>query len=348
MKKFIIFFILSFFPLFIIFFSFQQMIISSIKNNETTYIESKKISSEVLKYKDKIILEMNKQDLEIKYLPIILAQVQQESSGLGIDIFQASESKYGEIGKIKTVDESIEQGINIWVKLINKFKNNNIEVDINLLLQTYNFGDGYFYYIINNNYRHSKFYAQKYSNIQAKKYGWFSYGDVDYPKNVMRYVEMKKRTSYNNKNLGLPFSNYKFYISKGGRYGMRFHPILKQYKLHTGLDFAISEGTKIEAINGGVVKAIKMNGSYGNFVEIDDGKYKSRYAHLKTIYVKNGIYIQKGTIIGEVGTTGRSTGNHLHLELFINNERVDPMYFIDKKQFTNRFIKEFLINEKRN
>ncbi len=340
MKKIAIIIVLLFSFFIILLFSFQKSIIAAISDNESTYVESEKLSQNVLKYKQKILLEMKKQGLDSKYLPIILAQVQQESSGLGVDIFQASESKYGYIGGIKSVDESIEQGIKVWVTLINIFEKNNEEVDIPFLLQTYNFGDGYFYYILKNKYKHSKHTAETFSEIQAKNYGWSTYGDTDYPENVLRYVKVERRLNLGE--LGMPFPGEKFYMSGGSLYGMRWHPVFEEWRKHTGLDFAMDGGTPISSIQNGIVETIPNSYGYGNFVIISNEKYVSRYAHLSKIYIKDGQFIKKGQLIGEVGTTGISTGNHLHLELFVDGEMVDPMYYIDKNQFTEKFIKEVI------
>ncbi len=342
MRKIAIIIVLLFCCFIAILFSFQKMIVDSFSNNEEIYVESKDLSSNVLKYKTAILKEMKKQGLDTKYLPVILAQVQQESSGLGIDIFQASESKYGVVGKIETVEESIEQGIKVWSRLIKLFEKNNMKVDVKLLLQTYNFGNGYFYYIKDGGLTHTKENAKKFSEKYAKIYGWSSYGDVNYPEHVLRYVSLMNSIEYNNDKLGMPFPEKKYYIKETSLYGMRFHPIDKVNKMHWGLDFAEDKGTPIRSIQDGIAGVVYDHPGWGNYVDVENDTYLSKYAHMSEVLIKNGQKIKKGDIIGLVGNTGKSKGNHLHLELSIKGERVDPMYYIDKEQFTEEIIERYL------
>ena len=110
-------------------------------------------------------------------------------------------------------------------------------------------------------------------------------------------------------------------------FGYRKHPILGYNKLHKGVDFAAPSGTPIFAAGNGVVEFAGKNGAYGNYVRIrHDGTFKTAYAHMKSI--KKGIYdgvrVKQGDIIGYVGTTGRSTGPHLHYEIIQNGEQMNP------------------------
>ena len=110
-------------------------------------------------------------------------------------------------------------------------------------------------------------------------------------------------------------------------FGYRKHPILGYNKLHKGVDFAAPSGTPIFAAGNGVVEFAGKNGAYGNYVRIrHDGTFKTAYAHMKSL--KKGIYdgvrVKQGDIIGYVGTTGRSTGPHLHYEIIQNGEQMNP------------------------
>ena len=110
-------------------------------------------------------------------------------------------------------------------------------------------------------------------------------------------------------------------------FGYRKHPILGYNKLHKGVDFAAPSGTPIFAAGNGVVEFAGKNGAYGNYVRIrHDGTFKTAYAHMKGF--KKGIYdgarVKQGDIIGYVGTTGRSTGPHLHYEIIQNGEQMNP------------------------
>ena len=110
-------------------------------------------------------------------------------------------------------------------------------------------------------------------------------------------------------------------------YGMRKHPILGYNKMHKGVDFAAPTGTPIFAAGNGVVEFAGKNGSYGNYIRIrHDGTYKTAYAHLngfkKGVY--GGVRVKQGDVIGFVGSTGRSTGPHLHYEIIVNGKQVNP------------------------
>jgi murein DD-endopeptidase MepM/ murein hydrolase activator NlpD len=108
----------------------------------------------------------------------------------------------------------------------------------------------------------------------------------------------------------------------------RFHPLLKANLPHTGVDFAAQRGTPVRAIADGRVAQAGWNGGYGKLVEIQhDSTYTSRYAHLGSFAsgVREGAAVKKGQIIGYVGSTGRSTGPHLHFELYKDQQYVDPL-----------------------
>jgi murein DD-endopeptidase MepM/ murein hydrolase activator NlpD len=108
----------------------------------------------------------------------------------------------------------------------------------------------------------------------------------------------------------------------------RFHPILKKWKAHLGVDYAARRGTPVVAAGSGRVIHASRLGSYGNLVKIrhDDG-YETRYAHLKSFRrgIKRGKYVKKGHTIGYVGNTGRSTGPHLHFELRKHGRAINPL-----------------------
>lgn len=112
-------------------------------------------------------------------------------------------------------------------------------------------------------------------------------------------------------------------------FGMRFHPILKVRKMHTGIDFAADKGTAIYATgNGKVIKAKKSNGGYGWEIEIDHGfGYITKYAHMSKFDVRKGAKVKRGQKIGEVGNTGRSTGPHLHYEVIYKKKKVNPVRY---------------------
>jgi murein DD-endopeptidase MepM/ murein hydrolase activator NlpD len=108
----------------------------------------------------------------------------------------------------------------------------------------------------------------------------------------------------------------------------RFHPILKVSLPHNGVDFAAQRGTPVRAVGDGVISQIGWNGNYGKAIDVQhDNTYMSRYAHLDRFAdgIQNGTLVTKGQIIGYVGSTGRSTGPHLHFELHKDQQVIDPL-----------------------
>jgi murein DD-endopeptidase MepM/ murein hydrolase activator NlpD len=118
-------------------------------------------------------------------------------------------------------------------------------------------------------------------------------------------------------------------------FGEREHPILGGTRMHKGLDLAVPAGTPVEAPADGVVEKASWFGSYGNFIEIaHGGNMETRYGHLSAYNVVEGQHVHKGDVIGYVGTTGRSTGPHLHYEVRIGGEAVDPAPYMQMGQLT--------------
>ena len=105
----------------------------------------------------------------------------------------------------------------------------------------------------------------------------------------------------------------------------RFHPILKRNMPHLGMDFAADTGTRVWATARGTVSYAGRKGAYGKLVEIEHPNgYRTRYAHLSRISVRKGQRVDKYEIVGRVGSTGRSTGPHLHYELLRNGRHRNP------------------------
>ena len=112
-------------------------------------------------------------------------------------------------------------------------------------------------------------------------------------------------------------------------FGMRIDPVYKVPKFHAGLDFTASIGTEIFATGDGVVELVGFDyGGYGNEVLINHGYgYKTRYGHMSRTKAKVGQKVKRGEVIGYVGSTGKSTGPHVHYEVIKSNEVVNPIYF---------------------
>lgn len=116
----------------------------------------------------------------------------------------------------------------------------------------------------------------------------------------------------------------------GSPFGWRKDPMNGANALHTGLDFPASPGTPIHAAAGGVVVTQEYHIAYGNMVEVDHGNdLITRYAHASKVFVKKGDLIKRGQKIAEVGTTGRSTGPHLHFEVLVQGVPQDPQKFLN-------------------
>lgn len=119
-------------------------------------------------------------------------------------------------------------------------------------------------------------------------------------------------------------------VGLGSLFGWRIDPITGKSALHTGLDFPAEPGTPIYSAAGGVVVTQEFHPQYGNMIEIDHGNdLISRYAHASRVFVKKGDLIKRGQKIAEVGTTGRSTGPHLHFEVLVQGVPQDPLKFLN-------------------
>ena len=114
-------------------------------------------------------------------------------------------------------------------------------------------------------------------------------------------------------------------------FGYRSDPITRVSKMHTGFDFACKPGNPVYATGDGVVESVTFEFfGYGNSVVIDHGfGYKTRYAHLKTVFVGEGMKVRRGERIAETGNSGRSTGPHLHYEVIYRGRYVNPYNYFD-------------------
>lgn len=159
--------------------------------------------------------------------------------------------------------------------------------------------------------------------LQEKKIGdkvsrlYQTVDDVAYYREVLDYVP-----------LGKPV--WSLWVSSS--YGTRSDPFKKTKAYHKGIDFAGRTGNKIRVMAKGKVTKSEYSTSYGNLVVIDHGNgFVTKYAHMNKAYVQKGQYVENGDAIGEVGSTGRSTGPHLHYEILYQGKDVDPMPFVKAK-----------------
>jgi murein DD-endopeptidase MepM/ murein hydrolase activator NlpD len=146
-----------------------------------------------------------------------------------------------------------------------------------------------------------------------------------------RKLEAQIRRSQNNKGKSLGSGQLSWPLR--GRisspFGWRMHPLLKRKKYHTGIDIAVPTGTPVKAADGGIVLVSGWQGGYGNFVAIDHGKGISTcYGHNSRLLVRAGERVEKGERIAISGSTGLSTGPHLHFEVRVNGNPVNPLGYL--------------------
>lgn len=145
--------------------------------------------------------------------------------------------------------------------------------------------------------------------------------------------------------LKMPITNYKRISSKFTR--KRWHPILKRYRAHLGIDYAAKIGTPVKSAGNGRVNFVGKKGGYGNTIEIvhADG-YKTLYAHLRGYKkgISKGRKVSRGQVIGYVGNTGLSTGPHLHFGLYKNNRAINPakVVKVTKSKLSKKKMKKFM------
>lgn len=149
--------------------------------------------------------------------------------------------------------------------------------------------------------------------------------------NAYRFVDSQNVIGYYNESgdsLIRPFLKAPLDYSRisSGYTTARFHPVLERTTPHRAIDYAAPYGTPIKAVSDGVITFAGWNGGYGNLVDIrHNGVYETQYAHLSRIVVKRNEQVQQGKIIGYVGSTGFSTGPHLHYQIKINGQLTNPL-----------------------
>jgi murein DD-endopeptidase MepM/ murein hydrolase activator NlpD len=137
----------------------------------------------------------------------------------------------------------------------------------------------------------------------------------------------------------LPIANPAPGRSISSTFGVRVDPILGTPALHSGMDFRAPQGSAARATAAGTVTRAGWNSGYGRMVEIDHGEgFSTRYAHLSRIDVKEGEMVATGQIVGEVGSSGRSTGAHLHYEVRRDGEAVNPLHYLKLGKEVGRYL----------
>jgi len=129
-------------------------------------------------------------------------------------------------------------------------------------------------------------------------------------------------------------------------FGRRWHPILKRWNEHEGLDFTAPTGTPVYATGDGIVTASYRSSSYGNVLFVNHGYgYQTRYAHLVKYIVNRGDAVKRGQVIGYVGSTGRSQAPHLHYEVLYNFKPINPINFFQRDLDNEEYEKLIKISE---
>ena len=179
-----------------------------------------------------------------------------------------------------------------------------------------------------------------YEVISVKNKSEYSFGNIEYAnikikKNTLEYfkfltddgfIDYFNRQGKNVKKsiLKTPLDGARISSS----FGMRKHPISGFNKMHKGVDFAAPIGTPVYAGGNGVIEMIGINGGYGKYIRIrHNNEYKTAYAHLSSYRkgLSKGVRVNQGEVIGFVGSTGRSTGPHLHYEIIYQNKQINPL-----------------------
>jgi len=179
-----------------------------------------------------------------------------------------------------------------------------------------------------------------YEKIFVKNKSDYALGDIEYAKIIIKnntleyfkfltddgFIDYFNRQGKNVKKsiLKTPIDGARISSS----FGMRKHPISGFNKMHKGVDFAAPIGTPVYAGGNGVIEMVGVNGGYGKYIRIrHNNEYKTAYAHLSAYRkgISKGVRVNQGEVIGYVGSTGRSTGPHLHYEIIYQNKKVNPL-----------------------
>lgn len=286
------------------------------------------LSEDVLQWKDTVEQELEKYNLT-EYTDLILVIIHLESRGKLPDVMQSSESIGLAPNTIDNPEESIKVGVQYFKSIYDDMSI--YGVDIQTLIQAYNFGRGFIPYVAKNGKVWKQKLSDDFSDMQARKLGWNSYGDKNYVPKAMQYLtvdddEIKLTdTDFDLKGgkLVFPVPNY---TAVSSSYGWRTHPISGERKFHTGTDIPAPTGTPVIASADGVVIEAGWKGGYGNAVVIDHGSsVKTLYGHNSSLDVHAGQTVKAGDIIARVGSTGKSTGPHSHFEVMKDGKYTDPM-----------------------
>lgn len=292
------------------------------------------VSAEVDAYTPMIQLYAEKYGIP-DYVDLIKAIMMTESGGKGGDPMQASESgfntRYPRKPKAITDPEySIDVGVQTIASVLKQAKvESPLDLErIKLALQGYNFGNGYISWALDKYGGYSESNTIEFSQMMAKRLGWSRYGSTKYVSVVLQYYPFGYKFPTGDGDYIWPLPGYTRISSPFGYRNCPYHG----RELHGGVDLPAPYGTNILAAKSGTVVLSAYGSSFGNHVAVShaDGS-RTMYCHMSKRLVSVGDTVVQGQVIGLVGSTGNSTGNHLHFELWTNgnsSSRTNPMdYF---------------------
>lgn len=311
-------------------------------NGNGALIGGKALPESVMQWESEVLEAMEKHGVDESHLLVLLAIMNQESKGdifySNGDIFQSSESKCGYIGCITDPIESIDQAVTYFKGVLSKGES--LGVDIPTMIQSYNFGGGYMDFIASNGGEHSEELAKEFSMIQVNKNPSYNcndntdnfrypycYGDFTYVGKVMAYVS-EGNVVGDLENFGDFVAPVSPMILTSG-FGGRNSPGGIGSTDHKGQDLDCTGGvTPIHAVKSGVVSHAGKSGGLGNAVAVLHGdEIYTTYGHMSSLTVSTGDEVEQGEQIGVCGSTGVSTGPHLHFEINVGvmwENQIDP------------------------
>jgi len=296
------------------------------------------VSADVERYSDKIQLYAEKYGIA-GFVPVLKCIMMAESGGAGTDVMQCSECPYNDKypkkpNSIKDVDYSIEIGTKYFAECLKQAgcTSSSDVAKLSLALQGYNYGNGYIDWAVKNYGGYSQANAKEFSNMMRAKLGTSGYGNPTYVSAVLKYYLDTSVSGNGSEGWGSPFpgKNWKSVVTS--EYGYRIDPVTgEKGKFHAGIDIGFPSGTVISAVKEGtVVAANYYTSGYGYHVIIDHGGgYKTLYGHCSTLLVNVGDKVTKGQAIAKVGSTGKSTGAHLHLDVYLDGSPQNPRNYIN-------------------
>ena len=302
-----------------------------------TRTQTQAVSQDVMAYYDTVSKYADKYGIP-DFVNLLLAMMMQESGGRGTDPMQCSESPFNTrypntVGAIDDPEYSIDVGVQTLVYCLNNAEcTDPTDIDgIKLALQDYNFGNGYAQWALHTYGGYTLENANEFAALQAALHGWSSYGDTEYPGHVLRYYSIGSTTSF-----GLIGENGWCWPSDTTLLTDTFGYQDWRGGSHNGIDIGASYGSPIYAAAGGTVWIAGYSNSAGNWVVIEHGDgIKTVYMHASELYVSAGQTVSAGEPIAAVGSTGWSTGPHLHFGVMINSSYngydgtwVDPLQYV--------------------